>query len=53
MYFLIFEPGYMLKLCLNSNESQPIYAYKRYAYKKECILTDNHPIPLSKEIDLP
>ena len=24
-------------LCLNFQESQPIYAYKHYAYKKECI----------------
>ena len=26
----------MLKLCLNFNESQPLYAYKQYAYKEEC-----------------
>ena len=36
-YFLIFKPKDMLNLCLNLNESQPIYAYKCYAYKKECI----------------
>ena len=24
----------MLKLCLNFNESQPMFAYKQYAYKK-------------------
>ena len=28
----------MLNLWLNFVESQPIYAYKHYAYKKECIL---------------
>ena len=33
-YFLIFQLEYMLKLCLNFNESRPIYAYKCYAYKK-------------------
>ena len=32
MYFLIFQPEDMLKLCLNFNESQPVYAYKRYAH---------------------
>ena len=36
MYFLIFYPEDMLKLCLNFNESQPLYAYKQYAYKEEC-----------------
>ena len=35
-YFLIFKPKDMLNLCLNLNESQPIYAYKCYACKKEC-----------------
>lgn len=34
MCFLIFRPEGMLNLCLNSNESQPIYVYKYYAYKK-------------------
>ena len=28
----------MLKLCLILNKSQPIYAYQRYAYKKECVI---------------
>ena len=35
MYFLIFHPKDMLNLCLNFNESRPIYAYKRCAYKKK------------------
>ena len=36
-YFRIFQPKYMLNLCLNLNESQLIYvyAYERYAYKKK------------------
>ena len=34
MYFLIFQPDDMLKLCLKFNESHPIYADKLYAYKK-------------------
>ena len=38
MYFLIFQPEDILNLCLNSNESQRIYAYRRVAYKKECVL---------------
>ena len=33
MYFLIFQPKDMLNQCLNSNESQPIYAYERCGYK--------------------
>ena len=33
MYFLLFHREDMLNLCLHFNESQPIYAYKRYAYK--------------------
>ena len=33
MYFLIFHPKDMLNQCLNSNESQPIYAYERCGYK--------------------
>ena len=28
MYFLIFQPEYMLNLCLNFNESQSMYGYK-------------------------
>ena len=28
----------MLKICLVFWESEPQYAYKRYAYKKTCIL---------------
>ena len=37
MNFLIFQPEDMLNSCLNFNDSQPqpVYAYKRYAYKKE------------------
>ena len=34
MYFLIFQPEDILKLCLNFNEYQTICAYKRYTYKK-------------------
>ena len=34
--FLIFQPQVMLNLRLTLNESQLIYDYKRYAYKKEC-----------------
>ena len=34
MYFLIFQLEDMLNLCLKLNEPQPIYAYKRYSYKK-------------------
>ena len=26
-YFLIFQPNNMLNLCLNMNESKPVYAY--------------------------
>ena len=40
MYFLIFQTKDMLKLGLNFNESQPVYAYKRYGYKKDCISYD-------------
>ena len=29
----------MLKICLVFWESEPQYAYKRYAYKKEHVLT--------------
>ena len=29
------KTGDMLNLCVFFNESQPIYAYKSYAYKKE------------------
>ena len=35
--FLIFQPKCMLNLCLNFSESQPIYAYKSYAYKKRLL----------------
>ena len=28
----------MLNLCLNSNESQHTYAYRRDAYKKKCVI---------------
>ena len=34
--FLFFQPKCILNSCLNLNEPQPIYAYKRYAYKEEC-----------------
>ena len=37
MHF-IFQPKDMVNLCLNLNESQPIYAYKCYAYKKRVYL---------------
>ena len=33
-YYLIFQPKELINLCLNLNESQSIYFYKRYAYKK-------------------
>ena len=33
-YFLIFQHKDMLNLCLNLNNSQPIYAYKHYHYDK-------------------
>ena len=36
MHFFIFQPENKLKFYLIFNESQPIYASKRYAYKKEC-----------------
>ena len=36
MHF-IFQPKDMVNLCLNLNESQPIYAYKCYAYKKSVL----------------
>ena len=29
----------MLKICLVFWESEPLYAYKRYAYKKTCIVS--------------
>lgn len=32
--FLVFQPENMLNLCLNVNEPQPTYDYKRYAYTK-------------------
>ena len=35
-YFIIFQPKDELNISLNLNESQPIYIYKRYAYKKLC-----------------
>ena len=34
MYFLIFQPEDMLKLCFDFNGSQPIHVFKRYAYEK-------------------
>ena len=37
-YFLIFQPKYILSLCLNLNESQSTYAYKCYSYKKRMYL---------------
>ena len=35
-FSFFFHPEDMLNLSLNLNESQPIYAYKRYACKKVC-----------------
>ena len=32
--FFIVKPEYMLNLCLRFDDSQSIYAYKRYAVKK-------------------
>ena len=32
----------MLNLCLNFNESHPIHTYKRYTYKKDCTLKNEH-----------
>ena len=32
----------MLNLCLNFNESQPIYVYKRYAYRKRVYHKEKH-----------
>lgn len=32
MYSFIFQPEVTLNLCLNFDESQPIYADKRYIY---------------------
>ena len=40
MYFT-FQPEAVLELCLDFNESQPIYAYKRYACIKKKILFSN------------
>ena len=37
-YFLIFQPIDMLNLSLNLNESQSMYAYKRYGYEKRVYL---------------
>ena len=34
----IFQPGDMLNMSLNFNDSQPIHAFKHYAYKKEYIV---------------
>lgn len=34
MHFLILQHKEMLNLCFNFNQFQPIYAYKRYSYKK-------------------
>ena len=37
-----------MKICnlfLNINGSQLIYGYKRHAYKKDCILAMDHPMP--------
>ena len=39
MYFLTSQSEDMLNLCLNFNESQPVYAFKRYAYyEKESMM---------------
>ena len=40
------QPENMLIICLKFSKFQPVYAYKGYAYKKECImgwLSDNLP----------
>ena len=37
-YGFIFRPGDMLNMSLNFNDSQPIHAFKHYAYKKEYIV---------------
>ena len=37
-YILIFQPGDMLNFWLNFNYSEPIHAFKHYAYKKEYIV---------------
>ena len=34
---VIFQSEDMLNLCFNFNESQPLYVYKCYAYKKDQI----------------
>ena len=39
MYFLVFQPEDILKLYLHFNESQPIYVYKGYAYKRVLLLS--------------
>ena len=39
MYFLIFQPEDMIKLCLNFNETQRIYAFE--CYKKESVKIRN------------
>lgn len=36
MCFFLFQPEDMFDVCLNLNESCPIYAHKCYTYKKEC-----------------
>ena len=38
MHFTVFQSDDMVILCLSCNESQSIYAYKSYAYKKGCML---------------
>ena len=38
MYFLNFQPKDMPNLCLNFNESQSTYGYKRYGYRKRCLI---------------
>ena len=35
MCFPIFQPEDMPNLCLSSNESQVLHAFKRYDYKKQ------------------
>ena len=50
MYFIIFQPKDMLKICLNFNEFQPIYVYKRYAYKKECMAAFQNTLRYMNEV---
>ena len=54
MYFIIFQPQYMLKLCLTFNKSQPIYAYKSCFNKKSVTIKreQNQPTNFSQNNSL-